>query len=314
MKIEKKTNNTNKEQINFMNLPKEYAGENSRFLIVSIPWENNTSYGVGASKGSNSIIEASKQLEYFDIELEKEIFEKGIELKEIDFNAKDKPENATNKIKEFTEKIDIKKKFPVFLGGDHSVTIGIVNGLKIQNKNDDFDIINFDAHSDFFYSWNGSTNNHRCVNRQLISNHNILILGLRSCDIEEYKQIKQNDSINYILSSEIKNELTKTLIKNLKTKLKNLKKNIYLSIDVDVFDPSIIRNTGTPEPGGFLWNQFMEILNMIFQEKNVIGADIVEFAPTNNYRGEAYSLAKLVHKLLIFNDSYSKNMSKKICD
>jgi len=88
----------------------------------------------------------------------------------------------------------------------------------------------------------------------------------------------------------------------IKSKLKNLKRKVYISIDVDVFDPSFIRNTGTPEPGGFLWNQLLELLEIIFQEKKIIGVDVVEFAPISNYRSEAYSLAKLVHKLMIFKD------------
>ena len=264
----------------FMNLPDKYAGESSEFLVINIPWEKNVTYGKGASKGPEEIIKASHQLEYFDIDYEKEIFEKGIRV--IDIKPK-----VFEDIKAQLSKINFVEKFPVFIGGDHSVTIPIVESI-----NEDFDVIVFDAHADFFYSWNGSQNNHRCVNRRIIDNHNILVIGLRSCDIEEFNQINKDKRINYIKANEFS-------INTFKEELAKLKKKVYISIDVDVFDPSFIRNTGTPEPGGLTWNQVIKVLETIFSGKNVLSSDIVEFSPNHDFDAEAYSLAKLTHKLFI---------------
>ena len=270
-----------KKDIAFMNFPKEYATEESKFLVINIPWEKDVSFGSGASKGPKEIIKASHQLEYFDIETEKEIFEKGIRV------INTKPEKFWD-IFEQVSKIKIQNKFPVFLGGDHSITIATAKVM--EKENDNFDVIVFDAHADYFYSWNASENNHRCVNRRLINKHNVLVAGIRSCDIEEFEQLNKDKNIDYIKSKDFDIDI-------FKKKIKSLKKNVYISIDVDVFDPAFIRNTGTPEPGGMTWENIIKALEIIFQEKNVIAADIVEFAPINDYEKEAYYLAKLIYKL-----------------
>ncbi len=270
--------------ITFMNLPEEYSNDKSDFLVINIPWEKDVSFGIGASKGPKEIIKASHQLEYFDVETEKEVFEKGIRVINI------KPERFSD-IFEQVSKIKIKNKFPVFLGGDHSITIATAKVM--EKENNDFDVIVFDAHADYFYSWNASENNHRCVNRRLINKHNILMAGLRSCDNEEFEQMNKDKNIDYIKSKDFDIDI-------FKEKIKSLKKNIYISLDVDVFDPAFIKNTGTPEPGGMTWKNIIKALETIFQEKNLIAADIVEFAPTNDYEKEAYYLAKLIYKLFTF--------------
>jgi len=279
-----KTNNK------FMNLPDQYTEDNSKFLIINIPWEKDVTYCKGASKGPEEIIKASHQLEYFDIDYEKEIFEQGI--KTIDIEPK-----IYEDIKKQLSKINFANKFPIFLGGDHSITISTVK--QIEETITDFDLIIFDAHADFFYSWNESQNNHRCVNRRLIDDHNILVIGLRSCDIEEFNEMNKDKRIDYIKANKFNLDI-------LKEKISKLKKNIYISIDVDVFDPSFIRNTGTPEPGGLTWDNIIESLKTIFKNKNVLAADITEFAPNTNFDAEAYSLAKLAHKLFILKSNINK--------
>ena len=211
----------------FMNLPKQYTNAKSKFLIINIPWEKNVSFGKGASDGAKEIIKASKQLEYFDVESEKEVFERGIKV----YNTKTE---KFDDIKQQLSQINFKNKFPVFLGGDHSITIATTNFIEQTNK--DFDVIVFDAHCDYFYSWNGSRNNHRCVNRRLINKHNVLVAGIRSCDVEEFEQIKKDKNIDYIKSKDFNIDI-------FKKKISSLKKNVYVSIDVDVFDPTFIRTS-----------------------------------------------------------------------
>ena len=188
------------------------------------------------------------------------------------------------------------------LGGDHAVTIGVVKGL--EKIHDDFSIVMLDAHSDFRDSWNNSELNHACVAKQISKQHDVGIIGVRSQDVDESKSVESSKNVHIIKAYDFNMD-------NLKETLGKLKKNVFISIDVDVFDLSFIRNTGTPEPGGFQWDRVIEILKEIFNQKKVIGADITEFAPKGleeNFRAEAYSLAKLAYKIMSLSYIQSVNL------
>jgi agmatinase len=263
-----------------MNLPLEYR--KGKFVIMPIAYEKNLTYGGGASLGSAEIIKASEHLEYYDEQFDCEPFDQGIELME-EVKASE-PEEMVKIVSEA-----VQNQFTIGIGGDHSVTIGLVKGK--EKFHEDFSVIVLDAHADFRDSWNGSQLNHACVAKQISKKHSLALLGVRSMDVDEAKQIENNKNVHLLKAYDF--NLTK-----LKEILPKLKDKVYVSIDVDVFDPSFIRNTGTPEPGGFSWNQVMAILKVIFKEKEVIGADVVEFAPKENFTSEAYSLAKLVYKIM----------------
>ncbi len=262
-----------------MNLPEEYR--KGKFVILPIEYEGKVSYGKGAMDGSKEIIAASLQLEYYDCEFDCEPFEKGIELL-----------NAVTDLSEIANLVN--EKFTVFLGGDHAITISTVKAL--EKVHDEFSVIIFDAHPDMFHSWNGSENNHRCVSARVSNNHELALLGVRSMDRDEKNIIDNHENVHLVKADELSLDKIKEILPKLKQK-------VYLSIDVDVFDPSFIRNTGTPEPGGMQWQELINSLKLIFSEKEVIAADIVEFSPLENYRAEAYSLAKLVYKILALQDN-----------
>ena len=253
----------------FMNLDEKYSGDDAYFAVVLIAEEGEVSYGKGASKGAYEIIKASEHLEYYDEQFDNEPFELGIMT---------------------ADKIP-KGKFFVVLGGDHSVSL--------KSVPEDCSVLILDAHSDFRYSWNNSMNNHACVARRLSENHKIGIVGVRSQDKDEMEEIKNNKNVQILKAYDFNKEKLIEI-------LNKLDNNVYISIDVDVFDPSFIRNTGTPEPGGFFWNDVIEILKVVFSNKNVIGADIVEFAPEENFRAEAFSLAKLAYKLMALKQKFKK--------
>ena len=264
----------------FMDLEEKYSGEGSYFYILPIEYEKDLTYGKGASLGPKEIIKASKHLEYYDEQFDKEPFEKGIHtLPSLKLNDKS-PKEAFEMIKNEVKKHD---KFIISIGGDHSVTIGAVK--------ENCSVIVFDAHADMFSSWNGSEYNHRCVCQRLSEKHKVLNVGVRSMDVDEKHIIENNENIDIIKAHEFNLEL-------FKEKLKNLDEKVYVSIDVDCFDPSFIRNTGTPEPGGFTWNQIIEMLEIISKSKNIIGADITEFSPKYNFEAEAFALAKLCYKIM----------------
>jgi len=284
----------------WMNLPPKYCTKESKFVILPISYEKDLTYGDGTSKGPHEIIKASQHLEYYDEQFDCEGFTNGIKLlNQLELCDKE-PEEM---VKIISERIyEQKNKFVISLGGDHAVTIGIIKGLEKTEK--DFSIIQFDAHSDYRDSWNGSSLNHACVTKQISKNHEVCLIGIRSQDYDESQQIKLNQNIHTIYGWDYS-------IEELKRILPKLKEKVYITIDVDGFDPSFIRNTGTPEPGGLTWNQVINCLELIFKEKEVIGADIVEFAPKINFESEAYALAKLTYKIINLKEKNGHNHKNK---
>lgn len=273
--------------MSWMKLPKKYTQDDSRFVILPISYEKDATYGTGAAKGAQEIIKASEHLEYYDEQFDFEPFLLGIkQLPTLNLSAqspKDMVETVASVVKAH------KNQFVIGLGGDHAVSIGLVKGM--EQHHGDFSVLVLDAHSDFRDSWNNSSLNHACVNKQLSKKHPIGLIGLRSMDSDEFKDVFERDDVHVIKAYDFTPEAVDEL-------LENLSGNVYISIDVDVFDPSFIRNTGTPEPGGLSWNQVIGILSAVFASKNVIGADIVEFAPKLGYEAESYALAKLAYKIM----------------
>jgi agmatinase len=266
----------------WMCLPEKYSGENSKFIILPIKYEKDLTYGDGASLGSQEIIKASQHMEYYDEQFDSEPFLDGICVEEsLELNHKN-PEEMVAKISEVVKKN--KDKFVLGLGGDHAITIGMIEGYE-----EGFSVIVLDAHSDFRDSWKHPLN-HACVSKQISKKHDVLVVGVRSQDVDERKYIDKSDNVEVIYGWEYNLDQVKALLLKLKEK-------VYVSIDVDIFDPSFIRNTGTPEPGGLSWKEVIEMLKEIFNSKEVIGCDIVEFAPKYNFEAEAYSLARLVYKI-----------------
>ena len=268
----------------FLDLPREYVKKDSVFGILPIAYEKSATYGKGASKGAEEIIKASKHLEYYDERTGTEPFGLGIHTSPVLRLSRKSPKEAIAGITK--AHAAMKSEFIVTLGGDHAVTLGAV-----QSHKGPFSVLVLDEHADYRYSWNGSQLNHACVGRRIAAKHSIGVVGVRSLDKDEHEALLK-DSNMHILSSYdyTQNRLIEMLAK--------LEENVYLSIDVDVFDPSFIRNTGTPEPGGLFWEDVMQILQVVFSNRTVIGADIVEFAPQENYRAEAYALAKLCYRMM----------------
>lgn len=285
----------------WMNLPKEYSDlEKSKFVILPISYEKDLTFGCGTSKGAMEIVKASEHLEYYDEEFDCEFFERGIFLEEEIDLCFETPDNMVSKVQEKLGGID-SSKFVIGLGGDHAVTIGLVKGL--EKKHGDFAVLQIDAHSDLRDSWNGSKLNHACVMKRLVSDHEIVQVGIRSQDKEEKEFIQSNENIQTIYAWEYSLEKVRFALANLKSE------KLYITIDVDGFDPSVISCTGTPEPGGLMWQQVIDILKLCFEAKKVIGADIVEFAPEYNEikdkvlqtarsGAESYALARLVSKIV----------------
>ena len=278
----------------FMELPDKWTGIESNVFILPIEYEKNVIWGEGADKGPAEILKCSYHLEPYDEQFNIDPYEEGIHVLPALELMNEEAENAINKIGEEVTKH--KGKFLISLGGDHAVTIGIVKGM--ENLYDDFSVLVLDAHADLKDSWEGSKLHHSCISKRVSEKHDVSIMGVRSMDLDEHEFAVSND-IHILKSYDYSEEKIDEVIAKLKDK-------VYLSIDVDVFDPAFIRNTGTPEPDGLQWKQIIFILKRLFEKKNVIGCDIVEFAPKENYNAEAFALAKLVYKIIAF-----KKLNKK---
>ena len=296
-------------KLNFMNVPIEYSDKKkSKVIIIPISYDVPLAHGTGASKAPNAILKASANIDYFDLELNKESYVQGIYTQDV-FALKEKEfPKISPKIIDYLSILKLTKdKFPIIIGSDHSNTIPIVCAFEETYSKEDFGVIVFDSHPDVYEPWGKDTWWQACSTRIISNTHKSMIVGVRTMDFyeNEFLKSKQNKNISIIKMQDFLDNTSTfyDLSKNKKfiSELKKMPKNIYLSIDVDVLDPSVIRNTAALEPGGMNYTQLLSLLRVIFKEKNVIGADIVEFTPIGNedyYFPEAYTLAKLVYKLV----------------
>ena len=270
--------------------------EDSLFHILPVPYEKTVSYGTGTKNAPSAIINASQQLESYDgisIPLEHGIFtHKPIDCKGKDINVLKKIELAVTSILSM-------KKIPVILGGEHTVSYGSIIAAKNFFKN--IGVIHFDAHADLRNEYEGSKFSHACVMRRVHENEiPIIQIGTRSFSIEEKNYRDQHKEIIYYNASDIYKEKKFTI--NFPD---NFPEKIYISVDVDAFDLSVIPHTGTPVPGGLLWYDFFSFINSIPMNKKIIGFDIVELAPDSKSAVSDFAAAQLTYNLMGIIANYS---------
>lgn len=261
---------------------------NAFFHVIPVPCEKTVSYGKGTAEGPSAILNASNQLESFDGYSNPS--ELGIYTSEA-VECKGNIEKVLENVEKAVSKTLALKKFPVVLGGEHSISIGTIKALmKYENK---FGIVHFDAHADLKDSYEGSSFSHACAMRHAVdAGIPVFQIGIRSMTEDENKFRKQKkmefinadkiDSINY----------KKPILP------KSFPKKIFFSIDVDGFDPYVFPATGTPEPGGFSWREFFKIAENLLQGRKLIGFDLVELAPIENLHYPEFSAARLIYNLM----------------
>jgi agmatinase len=272
---------------NFGGLPLKYSNyKNSAIVILPVPFDKTSTWVKGSSKGPQAIINASKNLELYDIETGSEIYTKGIHTAGIISGPT--PETMANNVYKKTGKLLAHNKFTVVLGGEHTVSLG---SIKAHAEHfDNLSILHLDAHSDMRDSYEGTKYSHACVMaRAKEVTDTIVSVGIRSMDSSELENINNN---NIFYASDIRK--SKTWINNA---TKRLSDNVYITIDLDVFDPSIMPSTGTPEPGGLGWYEVIDLLYNIAKKKNIVGFDVVELCPSKNVAPD-FLAAKLIYKLL----------------
>ncbi len=290
---------------NFLAIEDEYSNlQDSQIVIVSAPYEHSTSYVKGASQGPDAILKASAFVEFYDDEFENELcFDKGIaSIKPIKFKKKHVQE-ALELIRIQVDGLLRMGKFVVTLGGEHTISIAPIQAH--YKYYPDMSILHFDAHSDLRDSYEDSKYSHACFMARVIEFYppdNVVQVGIRAQCIEEAQIIKEK-GIQTFYASAIRRNLHGD---NWQKKVVDaLSDEIYITFDVDYFDPSVIPSTGTPEPDGFLYNETLEIFREINkQEKRIIGFDVVELAPIESLHHSNLTTARLVYKLL--NYAYNR--------
>ena len=258
------------------------------FHVIPVPCEKTVSYGNGTKNGPFSILEASSQLERFDGWSDPA--ELGIHTTEP-VDCRGSIENVLSNVESAVLKTLSLKKFPVIIGGEHSITIGTIKAISQYISN--FGIIHFDAHADLKKTYNGTEYSHACAMRQAAdSGIPVFQIGIRSLTEEESKFRKQK-KIEHINTNKIDSINYKKPILP-----KTFPKKLFFSIDVDGFDPSVFPATGTPEPGGFTWREFFKMTENILSGRKMIGFDLVELAPIETMHYPQFAAARLIYNLM----------------
>lgn len=261
----------------------------AKVVIIQVPYDATSSYRKGARFGPAAIIEASTHMEQFDEELIKETYKIGIHTQKALKAGRLSPKKMMKYVERKVESVIAKDKFPVILGGEHSVAIGAVRA--IAKKTDKFSILHLDAHCDLRNEYFGSRYNHACFARRVLEFAPIVQVGVRSFSKEE-KDFLPHPKIRIISAYDIQKD--KDWIKKA---CQTLSENVYVTIDLDVFDPSIV-SAGTPEPGGIGWYDMIGLLNMLTKKKNVVGFDVVELCPVKGQEAADFLVAKLIYRFL----------------
>ena len=275
---------------NFGYLPQEYSNpENAKIVVIPVAYDGTSTWSKGADKGPEAIIEASANMELYDIETDCEVYKKGIFTEETIAGEI----STTEMIEEVAGRVDYyleKNKFIVVIGGEHSVSIGSIRAH--AEKYEKLSVLQLDAHSDLRDEYNDSKYNHACVMARAKELCPIVQIGVRSMDSSEKEFI---DMSRVFFAKDIYNNMARA-----ETAISELLDNVYITIDLDVFDPSIMSSTGTPEPGGLLWYDVLGLLRAVSGRKNIVGFDVVELCPDPRNKAPDFLAAKLIYKLLSY--------------
>ena len=267
----------------------------NKVVVVPFGLEKTVSYGGGTKNGPKEIIKASHQVELYDEELKKEPY-KEIGIKTLKpFPIKNKISSALDQLSKINEEIIRKNKFPIIFGGEHSITPGSIRPF--VKKYNEITLLHFDAHADLRESYNGEKFSHASAIKRCLDFKNVKVVsfGIRNLSRTEMNFYENNRNRIEIFWGKDKKEWKLDRLENI---FKD--KNVYITFDVDGFDSSIMPATGTPEPGGLLWEDVLPIIKKVCQISNIVGADINELAPIKNFDSYNFLVAKLAYKILSY--------------
>ncbi len=268
----------------------------NKVVVVPFGLEKSVSYGGGTKNGPKEIIKASHQVELFDEDLNKEPY-KSIGIKTLKpFPIKKSIKDALDQLSSINRKILSMGKFPLVLGGEHSITPGSIKPFTEKYKK--LTILHFDAHADLREEYDGEKFSHACAIKRCLDFKNVEVFsfGIRNLSAYEMNFYEKNRKRIEIFWAKDKKDWSLTKISEI-----FLNKDVYITFDVDGFDSSIMPATGTPEPGGFMWDEVISVIKTVCKNSNIVGADINELSPIKNFNSYNFLVAKLAYKILSYS-------------
>lgn len=281
----------------FLDMDKSFSLlENAKYVLIPVPYDGTSTYVKGADQGPQAIIDASDSIELYDIELDAEGYREGI-YTDVPIRQNKTPEEMVQAVFERVSHFVKSNKIVGVLGGEHSVSIGSIQAMKAQFPN--LSVLQIDAHADLRDSYQNSPYNHACVMRRAQEmGANVVQVGIRNVCAEE-KPFIVPENMFYAHQIRHRNNW-------MEEALHRLPGEVYLSIDLDGLDPSILPSTGTPLPGGLSWYQLTDFLTLLFQTKKIVGFDVVELCPNPSEKSSDVLAAVLVYKIINLFSLYQK--------
>lgn len=274
--------------MNYAGIPDEYAQlSSSKIVLIPVPYDGTSTWIKGADKGPEAFLEASENMEIYDIETDSEVYKQGVFLADP-IVEKSSPERMVDIVHKTASEYIKMGKFVTLFGGEHSVSIGSIRAFRENFEN--LTILQFDAHADLRPEYENSKCNHACAVHEAQQTTNLVQVGIRSMDSVEKPHLKKE---NCFFAHEIFSNPDWE-----KEALNKIGKNVFITIDLDVFDSSIMPSTGTPEPGGLNWYQVINFIKKVIEKSNVVGFDIMELCPNKNNKGPDFLAAKLYYRIL----------------
>jgi agmatinase len=266
--------------------------ENARFVVVPVPYDSTTTWQPGTRAGSAAILDASMNMELFDVELGREVYDVGIHTTDDVEPDMRSPQHMAVRVTEVIGEILFSGKFPIMLGGEHSLTFGAVAAALKLPLDGDLTILQLDAHTDLRDTYCNTKWGHGCVARRISEQPRtkIVQVGLRSTSAEEYSTVPEN--VKQFWCEDVLSDFSGSLEKI----IGELSENVYITFDVDVCDPSWVPSTGTPEPGGLNFYQVRDILRAACRSRKIVGMDCVEL--TGDNPAAAFAIARLIYKTI----------------
>jgi len=279
-----------RETTNFGDLPDEHSAlENAEVVIIPVPYDGTSTWVKGADKGPEAIIEASANMELYDIETDSEAYRKGIFTAQP-IKPRSSPEDMVEAVRQKVQEHLQKGKFTVVIGGEHSISVGAVKAHVGQYG--DMTVLQLDAHCDLRDEYEGSKYSHACVMARIRELCPIVQVGIRSMDSSE-KDVLDSSRVFFARDIVENTDWVDEVVAKLSQK-------VYVTIDLDVFDPSVMPSTGTPEPGGLDWYGVLALLRAVCDRRDVTGFDVTELCPDSRNKAPDFLAAKLVYKLLSY--------------
>jgi agmatinase len=275
---------------NFGGLPPQYSGAaDSRIVIVPVPYDGTSTWVKGADKGPAAILKASANLELYDIETDSQVYLDGICTDEAVTEDRS-PEAMIEAVRRRVQGHLANRKLTVVVGGEHSVSVGAVQAH--VGRYPGLSVLQLDAHSDLRDEYEGSKFNHACVMARIRELCPIVQVGIRSMDISEKPAL---DEDRVFFAEKIHDSLAW-----MDEAVARLTEQVYITIDLDVFDPAIMPSTGTPEPGGLMWYDVLALVRAVCRQRTVVGFDVVEMCPVETNWAPEFLAAKLIYKILSY--------------